>query len=414
MKKLCLLTVFSLLTTVACFAQQAQWTDVSNRIIPTSGTPDLSDVCFIGNEGWVTSSNLSEFYYTADGGETFTAHPVPDLTFFNSISMRTSMEGYAAAENGFIYRSTDGGITWSYHGDNLAPAKSVSYRSPLPGKWGYACGDDGANSCIWPEYLVHILPVGDELRSTDCPEGNGAWICGQNFIFRFAGGQIHLDQVYPDGDYNAVYMVNNLTGWAGGADGIIIHTSDGLNWTQQVNPDALERAVNDLYLLNETEGWAVGTEGLIVHTTDGGTNWTVEGTGITSKTLKAACFTSTTSGYAVGVNKTLLRYNPFTGIGDPSSDNPFHLRVFPNPVQRFAYIGWQVPSGGQGSAGTARVILKINDFTGREVGVLSDEERDPGEHQLVFDAKGLPPGIYTCRLDLNGQNSVVKIIILSQ
>jgi photosystem II stability/assembly factor-like uncharacterized protein len=87
MKKHYLIMVIFLFAMLGSTTQQSQWTDFSSKITSSSGTPDLSDVCFIGNEGWVTSSNLSELYYTADGGETFTVRTVPDNTFFNSISV---------------------------------------------------------------------------------------------------------------------------------------------------------------------------------------------------------------------------------------------------------------------------------------------------------------------------------------
>jgi len=402
MKKPYLVIVIFLFAMLGSTAQETKWNDFSSKITSSSGTPDLSDVCFIGNEGWVTSGNLSELYYTADGGETFAARTVPDQTFFNSISMRTNTEGYAAAQNGNIYKSIDGGITWTVLGSNLAPAKSISYRSPVDGKWGIACGDNGTISGIWPGSAVHILPVGNNLRSADCPEGNGAWICGENNLFRFAGAQIHLDQVYPTGDYNAVYMVHNLTGWAAGANGMIIHTTDGLNWSEQVNPDVLHRAVNGLFFLTENEGWAVGTDGVILHTIDGGSTWAVEGTGLTSQVLNAVCFTSSTNGYAAGKNKTLLRFCPSTGIGTLSGENPFQVEISPNPVDLFVNISCRLATGNQAS-----VVMELVTMDGANI---MEGEFPAGSGKITLDVSQLPAGVYFIKITYYNFTVTKKLI----
>ena len=67
----------------------------------------------------------------------------------------------------------------------------------------------------------------------------------------------------------------------------------------------------------------------------------------------------------------------------PNEPNPFRART----AVRF----WL--------AAPEKVTLKLYDVCGREVATLLDNERrGPGAHQLEFDGRGLPAGVYLCRL----------------
>jgi hypothetical protein len=412
MKKNAFILVLSMIALFNGVAQQAQWTNISSNINSSSGTPDLSDMYFIGNEGWVTCANLSEYYYTHDGGNTFTVRVVPDLTSFNSIAMRTATEGYAAAQNWKIYKTIDGGSFWSMLGSNMSPAKSISYRSAAINTWGFVVGNGGYINSVYPGSVPHILsPTTTDLKSTDCPEGTCAWICGDTFLFRYYNSQIHLDQVYPEGSYNAVYMFNNQLGWCVGDSGAIIKTTDGIHWTKLVNPDPQHRDLNDINCLDQYNVWAVGDRGLILHTSDGGTNWSVEGEGITGEILRSVFFTSTSNGYAIGNNKTLLRYSVLNAVADLSSAGIMQLQNFPNPFNQLTMIRWQLPVGSWQSAVRSHVVLRVYDFMGSEIRILVDDDMAPGEHQVTFDAYGLQAGVYFYQLQANGVVETKKMVV---
>ncbi|RLD69986.1 MAG: hypothetical protein DRI87_08950, partial [Bacteroidetes bacterium] len=53
-------------------------------------------------------------------------------------------------------------------------------------------------------------------------------------------------------------------------------------------------------------------------------------TGLTTAFLRGVQFTSTTNGYIVGNNKTLLKYTAITGIGDEVENIKFE--IYPNPA----------------------------------------------------------------------------------
>jgi len=55
------------------------------------------------------------------------------------------------------------------------------------------------------------------------------------------------------------------------------------------------------------EGWAVGAEGTIIHTSDGGEHWTSERSN-TQHPLERVFFAGKTRGWAVGFGGTVVAY----------------------------------------------------------------------------------------------------------
>jgi hypothetical protein len=79
----------------------------------------------------------------------------------------------------------------------------------------------------------------------------------------------------------------------------------------------------------------------------------------------------------------------------------------PNPFNPTTTIGYAVgvvsgqspaPRGSAGSA-VSSVRLAVYDLLGREVAVLVDEEKEPGNYTVQFDARGLASGVYLYRIE---------------
>ncbi len=102
----------------------------------------------------------------------------------------------------------------------------------------------------------------------------------------------------------AVTFTGATSGWAVGAFGTILATTDGgATWTAQTSG-----VTTDLYCVTSvsaTDAWAVGASGAILATTDGGATWAAKPSGTTSN-LRAVTFTSATAGWAVGASGTIL------------------------------------------------------------------------------------------------------------
>jgi len=76
---------------------------------------------------------------------------------------------------------------------------------------------------------------------------------------------------------------------------------------------------------------------------------------------------------------------------------------YPNPFAESTTINWQLPQA-------AHVVLKIYDFTGREVQTLVDCQQAMGEHKVDFNAINLPAGVYFYQLQANGIMETKKMI----
>jgi len=99
----------------------------------------------------------------------------------------------------------------------------------------------------------------------------------------------------------------------------------------------------------------------------------------------------------------------FTPAGHLGLDNAFSaagLKIYPNPLSRSACVTWVLTR-------KSFVSLKILDFTGKVIETLVNEQLDPGEYDVVFDAASLPAGIYLCQLQANGRILTKKMIHLN-
>lgn len=77
----------------------------------------------------------------------------------------------------------------------------------------------------------------------------------------------------------------------------------------------------------------------------------------------------------------------------------------PNPFNTGTTIVWRLPKD-------AHVVLKVFDFTGRELKTLVDCDQTNGEHRIYFDASELQTGVYFYQLQLNGAVETRKMILL--
>jgi hypothetical protein len=91
---------------------------------------------------------------------------------------------------------------------------------------------------------------------------------------------------------------------------------------------------------------------------------------------------------------------------DQNYPNPF------NPTTRISYsVGRVVAlSGSEGPASNVR--LAVYDLLGREVKVLVNEKKQPGDYEVQFDGAGLASGVYFYRLSSGDRVGVRRMLLL--
>jgi len=406
---------------ITCLAQTYGWMDISGNIpdFPYDTTiinngqdtllANLSDLYFINdNEGWITSwhpfNDTAAVLHTTDGGESFQVQITPFPC--EAIWMLNENEGYAGGQSGFIYRTTNGGDKWIFHGTITTTLSDITFP-PQPADTGYACGDNGK---IYKVHSFGVISMTSNVGTTNMtsitfPTAEEGWSCGGQVIIHYIGGTWNGDQTYTSGWYSDVYFVNNTQGWAVGNK--IIHTLDGQNWITQVNHDSLISGLWDIFFLNENEGWFVGNIGQIQHTTNGGDSWTREFENYTNTFLTAVQFTISNNGYISGNEKTLLKYGEITSVKN-GEDLPTEYSLsqnYPNPFNPTTTIKYQIPE-------LSFITLKLFDVLGSEIATLVNEEKPIGNYEVEFNGSKLTSGIYFYRLQAGNFIETKKMVLV--
>jgi len=77
--------------------------------------------------------------------------------------------------------------------------------------------------------------------------------------------------------------------------------------------------------------------------------------------------------------------------------------VLPNPVQNRANVRFSLNRGGP-------VSCALYDPAGNRVAELAGGVRPAGEHSISWDATGLQPGVYLCKLAAGAESGTVRLV----
>ena len=110
--------------------------------------------------------------------------------------------------------------------------------------------------------------------------------------------------------------------------------------------------------------------------------------------------------YTVNPNPSRTLPKSETILAD-ASPNSFELsQNYPNPFNPSTVINFSVP------VNNTSVSLKIYDFLGEEVGTLINQVVPSGNHEVNFDATGLPSGVYFYKLQVGDFVQTKKMILI--
>ena len=405
---------------------------------------NLSDITFISaSTGFAVGSAWDPNWFsfmlgTTDGGLNWsqtviddTIGGIPKICFVDANNGWGIRPGGAPREGSKIYVTTDAGNSWLlqlYTGssNDATTLHDIAFTDPNN---GIAVG----NTMMEPWLVIY--------KTTD---GGTTW-----------------DWISSDfGSLNSVFLFNADEGIAVGGNRVVINqstiirTSDGWSsWEDQIS--GTTNSLSDVYFIDDLNGWIVGDNGTILHTTNGGLP--VELTSLTAssngKEVILSWSTATelnnhgfevqrstegteffTVGFVNGHGTTTEQHNysyedrnlnngkyyyrlkqvDYDGSYEYSDVVEVEWRTFnsylleqnyPNPFNPSTTIGFGVQE-------KLNVKITILNSIGEEVAVAMNEEREPGFHQVEFNAANLPSGVYFYQLKAGSYVDTKKMVLM--
>lgn len=407
MKNFILLAIFIFVMIPILFSQEYEWIDISDKI-PNQDASVLTDIFFINeNEGWITTSSAFEIYHTTDGGLSFEIQPLQQYTAANSIFMLDDKKGFAGGQSGAVYYTNNGGASWNLI-NGFLPSDISGLTFPPDSDTGYICGGSGWVAKIDTTHLFDMEKlVNANLYAISFPIKGEGWVCGGSIIRHYINGEWIADCISSFAGFNAIHFIDTLNGWASGDNGIVIHTSDGYNFINQL-PSGSGQTLNDIFFLDEYSGWSVGVGQEILYTTDGGNNWVHDSIqSAVYGTLRSIYFLNSDFGFICGTKSddnvnyepALYKYFEISGINE--NIQSFKFEIYPNPAKSKLNI---FCSEFKTEVGTIE-ILSTEGRTLKKKTVGKENE------VIEMDLKELAAGMYMCKITIGNKTSTRKLII---
>ena len=214
------------------------------------------------------------------------------------------------SSTGSVYRSVDGGGTWATTKPALLGNVALRGVQMPDSSHVYVAGDYGTiatSANIGGTWATPAQGTTQNLLATYFVNSSTGWAVGAagSVLKTTDGGASWFGKTVATGSLRGVMFINGTTGWIVGDAGTILKTTDGgATWNPQTSGVATQ--LNAVWFADANNGWAVGSSGVIRMTTNGGTTWTTSTSG-TTQSLNAVWFADASNGFAVGNAGTIRK-----------------------------------------------------------------------------------------------------------
>lgn len=403
MKQICsgVLGIFLLFATEKVIAQNF-WQQVGSPGPYSINTlyVDSSDVLLAGTSNGVYRS-------TNDGG---TWQSIGLSNEYVLMLKRFNGNLFACTFASGLYRSTNNGTSWSLVGGGLSPGTVYSlagqgqslYAALIAGI--YKSTDNGTTWTVTgmtnPNQTIVVATPAGHLYAADLDA----------LVYRSTDGGVSWTQILdgmstpadllvaPNG-----YIYLSLQSFF--APGVLRSTDGGATW-QNVLPSVVSgwfavNAVGNIFLSTFASG--------VYRSTDAGTTWQQINSGLTNTSTRGIAMNSVNRVFVGTSNGLVFRsVQPTVSVDHDESSRPTAFVLYqnyPNPFNPSTTVRFEV--GGLGF-----VSLKVYNLLGQEVATLVNDELEPGQYDVLWNADGVASGVYVYRLSAGSFTESKRMLLL--
>jgi len=266
-----------------------------------------------------------------------------------------------------------------------------------------AVGTNDRNHFVLLDVGSEAFPIFDDNAGTNFVAGFRIQKENHGGFIYIAGRPYRFDNTAMYQNYN--YMTNNWLNYSSltvqtpnGGEVWMVGETEEITWTDvNVYDVKIELSVDN------GSSWSTIAES----TPNNGTySWIVEAQDSSDQCLMR--ITNVDDGLVTDMSDDVFTIDIISGVDDSEQGIPSEFSLsqnYPNPFNPVTLIKYQVPEA-------SMVSIKVYDVIGREIAVLVNEVKNPGNYQVSFNSANLASGVYFYKMVAGDFSSVRKMNLL--